>query len=64
MMKLSFESFLLEGGLKILLSLKFFFAFSTISLNVEPIKIFDRKIPFGRSIPIAKSIAVKVSSPV
>ena len=44
MMKLSFESFLLEGGLKILLSLKFFFAFSTISLNVEPIKIFDKKI--------------------
>ena len=64
MIKLSFDSFLLEGGLKILLSLKFFFAFSTISLNVEPTKIFDKKIPFGRSIPTAKSIAVKESSPV
>ena len=33
MIKLSFESFLLEGGLKILISLKFFFAFSTIEIS-------------------------------
>ena len=43
--KLSFDSFLLAAGLKTLLSLNIFFASATISLNVDPINIFETNFP-------------------
>ena len=43
--KLSFESFLLDFGLNTLTSLKIFFPSSTISLNEPPMNIFETKKP-------------------
>ena len=63
-MKVSFDSFLLEGGLNMLVSLKLCFASPTISLNVDPIKIFDTKDPFGLSSFLANLKASKDNSPV
>ena len=62
--KFSFESFLLAGGLKIFTFLKFFFAFATISLNDGPINIFDTKHPFFFSISVEKFNASMLNSPV
>ena len=63
-MKLSFESFLLAGGLNTLTSLKFFFAFETISLNDEPINILETKFPCFLSVFAEKFYASTVNSPV
>ena len=63
-MKVSFESFLLDGGLKTLVSLKYFLEFETISLNEEPIKILVTNCPFVLRTSKEKFMAFKANSPV
>ena len=63
-MKLSFESFLLAGGLNTLTSLNICFAFETISLNDEPINILETKFPCFLSVFVEKFNASMVNSPV
>ena len=62
--KLSFESFRLDLGLKTLTSLKIFFASATISLKVLPINIFEIKKPFSEITSFEKIIASLHNSPV